>query len=53
MRATIIYNKNNSKNNRYSRKIRFILDKKQVDSFSFITGGSNFVSAPNCKKKKY
>ena len=30
----------------------FIIDKKQLDSLSSITGGSNFVSALNKKKKK-
>ena len=37
--------------NRYSRRMCFIFDKKQLDSLSSITGGSNFVSALNGEKR--
>ena len=39
-----------NKKNRYSRRMCFIFDKKQLDSLSSITGGSNFVSALNNEK---
>ena len=40
-----------NKKNRYSRTQCFIFDKKQLDSLSSITGGSNFVSALNSEKR--
>ena len=40
-----------NKKNKYSRRMCFIFDKKQLDSLSSITGGNNFVSALNSEKK--
>ena len=40
-----------NKKNRYSRTQCFIFEKKQLDSLSSITGGSNFVSALNSEKR--
>ena len=40
-----------NKKNKYSKRICFIFDKKQLDILSSITGGSNFVSALNGEKR--
>ena len=40
-----------NKKNRYSRRIYFISDKKQLDSLPSINGGSNFVSVLNGEKR--
>ena len=41
-----------NKKGRYSKRMCFIFDKKQLDSLSPITGGSNFVSALNGNKRR-
>ena len=40
-----------NKKNRYSSRMCVIIGKKQLDSLSSLTGGSNFVSALNGEKR--
>ena len=51
----LLYYMRGNKKNRYSSRMYFIFDKKQLDSFSSIAGGSNFshhlVSALNGEKR--
>ena len=41
-----------NKKGRYSKRMCFIFDKKQLDSLSPITGGSYFVSTLNGNKRR-
>ena len=40
-----------NKKNRYSKRMCFTFDKKQLDPLPSITDGSNFVSALNSEKR--